>query len=61
VRLQDSALSGSDTASVVGVLDRAFSAGIVRNVEQAERLANVIVNVPVGNFSSAITPGRRNW
>ena len=53
VRLQDSALSGSDTASVVGVLDRAFSAGIVRNVEQAERLANVIVNVPVGNFSSA--------
>jgi NTE family protein len=53
VRLQDSGLSGSDTASVVGVLDRAFSAGIVRNVEQAERLANVIVHVPVGNFSSA--------
>jgi NTE family protein len=51
VRLQDAAISGADTSSVVGVLNRAFSAGIVRNVEQAERLADVIVNIPVGKFS----------
>jgi NTE family protein len=52
VRLQDSALSGVDTGSIVGVLNRAFSAGIVRNVDQAERLADVVVTVPVGNFSA---------
>jgi NTE family protein len=52
VRLQDSALSNADTASIVGVLNRAFTAGIVRNVEQSERLADVVVKVPVENFSS---------
>jgi NTE family protein len=51
VHLEDAAISGSDTSSIVGVLNRAFSAGIVRNVEQAERLADVIVNIPVGKFS----------
>jgi NTE family protein len=51
IHLEDAAISGSDTSSIVGVLNRAFSAGIVRNVEQAERLADVIVNVPVGKFS----------
>ncbi|MDR3727792.1 MAG: patatin-like phospholipase family protein [Terracidiphilus sp.] len=51
VRLEDAALSGADTGSIVGVLNRAFSAGIVRNVEQAEHLADVVVKVPVGNFS----------
>jgi NTE family protein len=53
VRLEDAPLTGSDTSSIVGVLDRAFSAGIVRNVEQSERLADVVVKVPVGNFSTA--------
>jgi NTE family protein len=52
VHLEDAPLSGTDTGSVVGVLNRAFSAGIVANVEQSERLADVVVNVPVGNFSS---------
>lgn len=51
VHLEDAAISGADTGSIVGVLNRAFSAGIVRNVEQAERLADVIVNIPVGKFS----------
>jgi NTE family protein len=51
IRLEDSPLTNSDTGSIVGVLNRAFSAGIVRNVEQAEKLADVIVSVPVGNFS----------
>jgi len=53
IRLEDSALSGSDTSTIVGVLNRAFSAGIVRNVEQAEKLADVVVKVPVGSFSGA--------
>jgi NTE family protein len=51
IRLEDSPLTNSDTGSIVGVLNRAFSAGIVRNVEQAEKLADVILIVPVGNFS----------
>jgi NTE family protein len=53
IRLEDSPLDGSDTSSIVGVLNRAFSAGIVRNVEQAEKLADVVVKVPVGKFSGA--------
>jgi NTE family protein len=52
VRLEDAALNGADTGSVVGVLNRAFTAGIVRNVDQAERLADVVVTVPVGKFST---------
>jgi NTE family protein len=52
VRLQDSPLSGVDTGSIVGVLNRAFSAGIVHNVDEAERLADVVVRVPVGSFST---------
>jgi NTE family protein len=53
IRLEDSPLDSSDTSSIVGVLNRAFSAGIVRNVEQAEKLADVVVKVPVGKFSGA--------
>jgi NTE family protein len=52
IRLEDAALANTDTLSIVGVLDRAFDAGIQRNVAQAERLADVVVNVPVGSFSS---------
>jgi NTE family protein len=52
IRLEDAPLTSSDTSSIVGVLDRAFSAGIVRNVEQSERLADVVVHVPVSSFSS---------
>jgi len=53
IRLEDAPLSSIDTSSIVGVLDRAFSAGIVRNVEQSEQLADVVVKVPVGSFSAA--------
>ena len=52
VHLDDAALSSSDITSIVGVLNRAFDAGIQRNVIEAERLADVVVNVPVGSFSS---------
>ena len=51
VRLQDAALSPADTGSIVGVLNRAFSAGIVSNVDQSQKLADVVINVPVGSFS----------
>jgi NTE family protein len=52
IHLEDAPFSNSDTGSIVSVLGRAFDAGIQRNVEQAERLADVVVNVPVGSFSS---------
>jgi NTE family protein len=52
VRLEDAPLAGIDVSSVVGVLNRAFSAGIVQNVDRAERLADVVVTVPVARFSS---------
>ncbi|MGD0902937.1 MAG: patatin-like phospholipase family protein [Terracidiphilus sp.] len=52
VQLEDEALSGADVSSIVSILDRAFSAGIDRNVEEARRLADVVVSVPVGKFST---------
>jgi NTE family protein len=53
VHLQEAAVSNPDTGSIVAVLNRAFDAGIERNVDQAMSLANVVVNVPTGNFSTA--------
>lgn len=53
IRLQDAPLSDADTSSILGVLDRAFSAGTARNVEESERLADVVVLVPVSSFSTA--------
>jgi NTE family protein len=53
IRLEDAPLANSDTMSIVGVLDRAFDAGIQRNVAQAEQLADLVVHVPVGSFSAA--------
>ncbi len=53
IHLEDSLLSPSDTVSIVGVLNRAFAAGIVHNVEESEKLANVVVNVPVSGFSGS--------
>jgi NTE family protein len=52
VHLQEAAISSPDTSSIVGVLNRAFDAGIERNVDQAVRIADVVINVPIGNFSS---------
>jgi len=52
IRLEDAPLANSDISSIVGVLDRAFSAGVVSNVEQSERLADVVVKVPVSSFSA---------
>jgi NTE family protein len=52
IHLEDAPLASSDTKSVVGVLNRAFDAGIELNVARAEQLADVVVNVPNGGFSS---------
>jgi NTE family protein len=52
VYLEDSSLSGVDTTSIVSVLNRAFDAGIQRNVTLSKSLADIVVAVPVGNFSA---------
>ena len=52
VHLQEAAISSPDTSSIVGVLNRAFDAGIERNVDQAMRIADIVINIPIGNFSS---------
>jgi NTE family protein len=52
IHLEDAALSKADTSSALGVLNRAFDVGIQRNVIEAERLADVVVSVPVGSFSA---------
>jgi NTE family protein len=52
IHLDDAALSSTDTNSALGVLNRAFDAGIQHNVVEAERLADVVVNVPVSGFLS---------
>ena len=53
IRLEDAALAGSDVSSIIGVLNRAFSAGIVQNVEHSLHFADIVVTVPVGKFSPA--------
>lgn len=53
VHLQDAPLVASDTSSAVGVLNRAFSAGITKNVEESLRLADVEIAVPVGKYSGS--------
>ncbi len=40
-----------DISSILGVINRAFAAGTERNVEESERLADLVVIVPVGSFS----------
>ncbi|WP_420239382.1 patatin-like phospholipase family protein [Telmatobacter bradus] len=51
IHIEDSKLSASDTSSIAGVLNRAFSAGIALNVAQAMRSADLVVNIPLGSFS----------
>ncbi len=51
VHLDTGAVSSPDVSSIIGVLNRAFAAGTERNAEEAERLADLVVVVPVGGFS----------
>jgi NTE family protein len=53
VRLDTSAVASADTSSVVSVLNRAFSAGIEHNADQSERLAYVVVHVPVDKWTGS--------
>jgi NTE family protein len=50
VYLQSAPISPADTSSIVGVLNRAFSAGIEQNVTQARRQANLVISVPLDQF-----------
>jgi NTE family protein len=53
VHIQTSAtMAGVDTSSIVSVLNRAFDAGIERNVANSLRLADIVVNLPLGQFSA---------
>jgi NTE family protein len=42
--------SSPDTSSALGVLNRAFDAGVQHNVAEAERLADVVVDVPLSGY-----------
>ncbi|HEV2487456.1 MAG TPA: patatin-like phospholipase family protein [Terracidiphilus sp.] len=51
VHLQTNAIAAADTNSIVGVLNRAFTAGIEQNVVQARALADLVVSVPFDKLS----------
>jgi NTE family protein len=51
IHLDTGVVSTPDISSIVGVLNVAFAAGTERNVEESERLADLVVAVPVGGFS----------
>ncbi|MGC1462305.1 MAG: patatin-like phospholipase family protein [Terracidiphilus sp.] len=51
IYLESGPIAASDTSSIVGVLNRAFTAGIERNVTQARSSADLVVVVPVDKFS----------
>ncbi len=51
IYLESGPINSGDTSSIVGVLNRAFSAGIERNVTQARSSADLVVAVPVDKFS----------
>ena len=51
VYLKSDVLRPSDTSSIVGVLNRAFSAGIEQNVAQAMPLANLVISVRLDQFT----------
>jgi NTE family protein len=52
VHLESGAITPADTSSIVGVLNRAFSAGIEHNVAQSKKQADLVVTVPLGKFTT---------
>jgi NTE family protein len=52
IHLKNTALTNFDIRSALGVLHRAFDAGTEQNVAESERLADVVVDVPVSGFSA---------
>ena len=53
VHLEPGSLSAADTGSIVGVLNRAFSAGIAVNEDQSKKISDVLIDVPVNKFSTS--------
>jgi NTE family protein len=51
VHLKSDVLRPADIGSIVGVLNRAFSAGIEQNVQQAMPLADLVIIVPLNDFT----------
>jgi NTE family protein len=51
VDLKSDVLTPSDTNSIVGVLNRAFSAGIAQNEARGKLLADLVITVPLDKFS----------
>jgi NTE family protein len=52
IYLDDLSNSYPDTSSIIGVLNRAFDAGVQHNVAEARRLADVVVDVPLSGYSA---------
>jgi len=52
VHLETGNISAADTGSIVGVLNRAFSAGIAMNENLSKQLADVLIDVPLGKYAT---------
>lgn len=52
VHLETGTMTASDIGSVVNVLNRAFSAGVALNEERSKQLADLVLNVPLGSYST---------
>jgi NTE family protein len=52
VHLETGKMTASDIGSIVNVLNRAFAAGVALNETQSKKLANVVLNVPLGSYST---------
>ncbi|HWA96185.1 MAG TPA: patatin-like phospholipase family protein [Terracidiphilus sp.] len=52
VHLEVGKMQPSDIGSILNVLNRAFSAGVAFNEAQSKKLADIVLNVPTGSFSS---------
>jgi NTE family protein len=52
IRFDDSPVDDVDVSSIIGVLNRAFDAGIVQNVERSVQTADLVVTIPTAKFSA---------
>jgi NTE family protein len=51
IHLEAAPIAPGDTSSIVGVLNRAFAAGIEQNVDRAKPLADLVISIPLDDFS----------
>lgn len=52
VHLETGQMTASDTGSILNVLNRAFAAGIALNEARSKQLADIVLNVPLGRYST---------